>query len=183
MPGFGLKPFGVRRPDDVEAFVVPASDGTALFLHDAIIVNGTSDATSGRPQAIRATAGATNRITGVVVGFENDGNPAAAIYRVASTLRTVRAIVHKAQRYAVVSAGTIAATDVSARGNLDHSTAGSAYTGLSGAVMNATEAATATFQLRIHRLISGPGLDIAAAGNVAEVSINIPVDSDDSAGV
>jgi hypothetical protein len=49
--------------------------------------------------------------------------------------------------------------------------------------MNATEAATATFQLRIHRLISGPGLDIAAAGNVAEVSINIPVDSDDSAGV
>jgi hypothetical protein len=54
-------PLGARRlmaDDDVhlEIFDVPASDGTALYIGDAVKSNGTGT-TGGIPQCIRAEAG------------------------------------------------------------------------------------------------------------------------------
>lgn len=49
-------------------YFVAASDATALYVGDPVVITASTD-TTGHAQVTRATAGASNRITGVVVGF------------------------------------------------------------------------------------------------------------------
>lgn len=66
-------------------YYVPATDATALYVGDPVVIVAGSDPT-GHPSVTRATAGASGRITGVVVGFRPSA-PLAASYpaRPAST--------------------------------------------------------------------------------------------------
>lgn len=62
-----------------------ASDyATALFMGDPVIISGTGDA-QGVPGVVLATAGATNRITGVIVGFRPNPSIVALGYIPANT--------------------------------------------------------------------------------------------------
>jgi hypothetical protein len=71
---FGLKPArnarSGRETGGLEMFYVPASDGTALYIGDPVIKNGSADG-AGIAGVVRAAA--TGAITGVVMGFVPDG--------------------------------------------------------------------------------------------------------------
>lgn len=87
---FGMRPVrhknGQPYNGAVRPYFVPASDGTALFVGDPVIKTGSSNTVQvsapgagtfnvgALPSIARATAGTTNRITGVIVGFAGDAN-------------------------------------------------------------------------------------------------------------
>lgn len=63
--------------------VIPAADGTATFIGDAVKLNGSSD--EGYPTVIQAAAG--DPVFGVVTAFEADPDGLGNQYRLASTKR------------------------------------------------------------------------------------------------
>ena len=65
-------------------YSVDTAYATALFMGDPVIISGTGDA-QGVPGVVLATAGATNRITGVIVGFRPNPSIVANGYMPAST--------------------------------------------------------------------------------------------------
>jgi hypothetical protein len=141
-------------------YVVDAADGTAIFIGDAVKqVNTGSDSagesvygmdTEGMMHVVQAAAG--DAILGVVVGFSPNQDSLMTKHRVASTARLVYVVDDPSVVFEVqeVSGGTpLAAADVGLNANLVVN-AGSAVTGLSGMELNnATEATTATLQLKI----------------------------------
>lgn len=95
---FGLKPVrhksGAPYNGAFRKYFVPASDSTALFLGDPVIMTGTANTTEVNghapgtlPVVTRHTAGA-NPMTGVVVGVESVDR-GDLVYRAASTARVV----------------------------------------------------------------------------------------------
>jgi hypothetical protein len=70
------------------SYVVPASDGTALFVGDLVKLSATGDATTGLRGVVQAAAG--DAVVGVVVGMEVDPTDLnTPQYRAASTRRVV----------------------------------------------------------------------------------------------
>lgn len=57
-------------------YFVPATDANAMFIGDPVVIVAGSDAPNGFASVTLATPGASNRITGVVVGFR-PGTPFA----------------------------------------------------------------------------------------------------------
>ena len=70
----GFKPFrymsGAPYNGAFTKYVVPASDGTALFVGDVVKADTAGDLATGLRGCARGTAGAA--MVGVVVGFEPD---------------------------------------------------------------------------------------------------------------
>jgi hypothetical protein len=157
------------------SYTVPASDGTALFIGDPVIVAGTSDAL-GQPTITRATAAGGAYITGVVVGFEPNRGDLTAIHRAASTLRTVYvaddpAILYEIQEDAV--GGALAVTSVGQNADLIAGT-GSTVTGKSAFQLDTSTAATTnTLQLRIERFAPREENEVGVANAKVWVSINL----------
>lgn len=158
-------------------YYVPATDSTALFIGDPVIIAGDGDA-NGVPTCTRATAGSAGRITGVVVGFEPTG-PFPAKYRAASTAMYVLvaddpALLFEIQEDGV--GGNLAATNIGQ--NIDLiAGSGSTTTGFSGFLADSSTAATtATLQLRIIGL--SQRID-NAIGSYAKwlVAINLPTET------
>lgn len=158
-------------------YIAPASYATDLFIGDPVVVSGTASAgTSGGayPQIARATAGATNQITGVIVGFE----PTPAIvdtgYGAASTLRKVYvaddpALLFEIQEDATGNAVELA--EVGLNANLAAGT-GSTYTKRSGFELDSSSAAAdATFQLTIRSFVDR--VDNTAASDDAKLLVTI----------
>jgi hypothetical protein len=154
---FGLRPVryksGAPYNGAFNVYNVPASDGTALFIGDPVIIAGSGDA-DGVPTVTRSAAGA--RITGVVVGFAPV--PGAVIdtaikvgYRAASTNDYVLvaddpALLFEANEDGV--GGFLAVTDIG--NNVDLiAGAGSTYTKLSGYMLDSSTKATTTNGVRI----------------------------------
>lgn len=81
---FGLRPLN-HAAGCVQMCVIPASDGTATFVGDAVKLHGSEDTTDNAPTVIQAAAG--NVIYGVIVGFEPDYTNLSSKYRLASTRR------------------------------------------------------------------------------------------------
>lgn len=88
----GLRPYrymsGAPYNGAFTTYVVPAADGTALFVGDPVKLYTAGDDTTGLRCVIQAAAG--DALVGVVVGFEAD--PAdlnTPVYRRASTRRVV----------------------------------------------------------------------------------------------
>lgn len=77
---FGLKPvkhlMGAPWNGKVNTYYVPVGNSTAMFVGDAVVSDGTADATGKFPGITQATAGAN--IRGVVVGFGD--NPYTMIH-------------------------------------------------------------------------------------------------------
>jgi hypothetical protein len=167
---------GAARP-----YCVLASDSTALFIGDPVVKTGSANTTfiNGHlpgtlPTVARATAGAANQITGVVVAVEP--NTADSLtYRAASTLRVVYVaddpeLVFQCQDD---GAGTVAADLVGLNANVVYTHAGSTATGRSGAEINgATWASDATFQFTLQGLARREGNEIADFATW-EVTINL----------
>jgi len=131
-------------------YYVPATDSTALFIGDPVIIAGDGDA-NGVPTVTRATAGSAGRITGVVVGFQPTA-PFPAKYRAASTAMYVLVADDPALLFEVQensSGATLAATNIGQNVDLA-SGSGSTATGFSGfQIASSTAATTATLQCRI----------------------------------
>lgn len=132
----------------------PATDATALFIGDPVIIAGSADG-DGTPTVTRATAAGAGRITGVVVGFEPSAAINAAGYGAASTGFYVLVcddpnVLYEIQEDSV--GGALAATSVGLNADLI-AASGSSATKQSGFMLDSSTAATtATLQLRIVQL-------------------------------
>lgn len=171
--------FGRPYNGQCNLYMAPATYATALFVGDPVIITGTADA-DGIPEVNVATAGATNKITGVIVGFR----PTQAtdpVYGPASTLRYIWVsddpfLIYECQ--ANVTAA-VAATDIGTNINLIAGS-GSTVTGFSGWQANTTSMASdATYQMTIERLVPRPdnAIDTTAYAKL-ELSINLSQKND-----
>lgn len=192
---FGLKPVrymsGAPYNGAVNAYFVPSSDSTALFIGDPVIKTGTSNTTAQKeyqpgmlPVVTRATAATANAVTGVIVSVEHVTHE-SAVYREASTDRIVYVaddpdIVFQIQDDA---AATLAATDVGGNANIALDTAGSTVTGLSGAELDASAiATTAAHQLTILRLANVQNNELGDNA-IWEVRLNNHTEINGAAGI
>jgi len=156
----------------------PATDSTALFIGDPVIIAGSADA-DGVPTATRATAASAGRITGVVVGFQPDATLNAAGYGAASTAFYVLvaddpALLFEIQEDSV--GGALAATSVGLNADLI-AASGSTTTKASGFMLDSSTAATtATLQLRIVELQRRADNEIGTNAKWL-VAINLPTET------
>lgn len=170
---FGLIPIKNAPFNEIPKnyYYIPSSYATALFIGDPVVKTGTSNTvavtTAGRlfnpgslPEINKATAGDTNKITGVIIGFLANPSDLSKNYNPASTERIAIVADSPLQEFEIQeeSAGSpLAATSVGLNANLVYAESGSTATGLSGAELDTTTPATdATFQLKILRLVDAP---------------------------
>lgn len=178
----GLRPIrhknGAPYNGACSLYYVPSSDGTALYLGDAVIVNGTAH-TDGTPIAVKASASTASTaayITGVVVGFKPDPDNLTYTYRPASTARYMYVaddpdIVFECQEDSV--SGALAITAVSTNIDLILGT-GSTVTGLSGTeIDSSTTGSGATHQIKLLRPVYRPDNVAVSAYCNWEVMINL----------
>lgn len=176
----GLRPVryrsGAPYNGACNTYSVPASDGTALFVGDPVIIAGSADA-NGVPTITRATAAGGAYISGVVVGFEPLRTDLSVISRVASTLRNVfvaddPSLIYEIQEDAI--GGALAVTDVGLNVDLIATQAGSTTTGKSGwSADTSTKATTNTLQLRIEGFVQREDNEVGVANAKILVSINL----------
>lgn len=164
----------------IRTYYVPATDATAIYIGDPVIIAGGAD-TAGVPTATLATAGATNRITGVCVGIRPGGNRTLIPprYRAASVAEYILvaddpALLFEGQEDSVGGALTAASTDL----NIDLvSGAGSAFTGQSGWQLDSSTAAVgATLQMRLVELQRRADNEFGANAKWL-VAINLPTET------
>jgi hypothetical protein len=140
-------------------YYVPATDATAIYPGDPVIIAGDGDA-AGNPTVTLATA-ASGRITGVMVGIRPGGNNTLIPpkYRAASTAEYILVadepdLLFEAQEDGV--GGSLAATNIGQNISLIAGN-GNSYTGLSGWMIDSSTAATTnTLQMRIIGLVQRP---------------------------
>lgn len=180
----GLRPVAHRNgaPYNGAAtrYYVPASDGTALYIGDPVVVGGTADA-NGIMSVVKATAAGGAYMLGPVVAVDpvegaGAGGRDSTVYRAASTERYVWVaddpdLVFEIQEDAV--GGALAVADVGLNADWIAGT-GSAITGLSGAMLDtSTKATTATLQLRILGFSQRVDNEVGVANAKVRVSINL----------
>lgn len=177
---FGLKPVryasGAPYNGAAKEYFVPASDGTALFIGDPVVLAGSADAGLTAAAVTRATAGSAGRITGVVVGFRPSDSIIANGYRLASTEAYVLVaddpdLLFEIQDDSV--GGALAAADIGLNADLIAAT-GNTFTKRSGFMLDtSTKATTATLQLRIESIVNRADVEVGATSK-ALVRINLP---------
>lgn len=174
---FGLRPVanrsGAPYNGSPRLYIVPASDGTALYIGDPVKLASTGDATGKYPGVIAAATG--DVVTGIVVGFQPLPTNLELRYRAASTLRYVYVVDDPDVLFEIqeINSGT-ALTTAAVGLNADFAAGGggSTVTGFSGFVLNnATEATTNTLDLKIHALVNRENNDLGLAAKWL-VSIN-----------
>ncbi len=192
---FGLRPVkklnsGVNSAG-VNAYYVPSTYGTALFIGDVVVKTGTANTAAFQgmdagtlPEINKITAGTGNACTGVIVGFGVSTDQSKA-YNPASTERIVYVLDDVGTEFEVMDdgSGALAAVDVGTNFNLIITTAGSTTSGLSGTMLNATSTATtATLQLTLLRLAPIPGNSLGVNA-VWRVRLNNHTESVNTAGI
>lgn len=168
----GLKLVGSLRGGEPACRTVniPAADGTAVFVGDAVKLEGTGT-TDGRATVIQAAAG--NAIYGVVVGLKPREAALSAVHRPASTSVDVVVCVDPDAIYEIQvddDSYTFAATDVGLNANLLVGS-GNTTSGASGMELDASSLnTTATLQLKVLNLVARAGNDL---GDFAKVLVKI----------
>lgn len=185
----GLRPArhanGSPWAGELRPYFVPATDATALFIGDPVILAGAAD-DNGIPTATRATAGATNRITGTVVGFVPSPTIVAAGYRLASTAEYVLVadgteLLYEVQEDAI--SGALPLTAVGQNADLIAG-AGNAGTKLSGFQLDSSTAGTgATLQVRIVEFVQRADNEPGNANAKVLVRFNLPTEAGIASGV
>ena len=193
---FGLRPVkklnsGVNNAG-VNAYYIPSSYGTALFIGDVVVKTGTANTAAflgmdagTLPEINKITAGTGNACTGVIVGFSVLQTDQSKAYNPASTERIAYVLDDIGTEFEVQDdgSGALAAVDVGTNFNLIITTAGSTVTGLSGTMLNATSTATtATLQLTILRLAPIPG-NALCVNAIWRVRLNNHTESVNTAGI
>lgn len=158
-------------------YYVGTGDANNLFIGDPVLVSGDGDA-NGVPGVVLATAGATNYITGAIVGIPKlASNELFTGYRAASTAGYVLVaddpdLIFEIQEDSV--GGALAATALSSNADLV-SGSGSTYTNTSGWQLDSSTAGTgSTKQLRILSIEQRPD---NALGTNAKVLVEINLHS------
>lgn len=182
---------------DKNYYYIPSSYATALFIGDPVVKTGTSNtanvvaggrtyAAGSLPEINKATAGDGNAITGVIIGFLPNFDDTSKAFRPASIEAIAIVADNPAQRFEIQeeTAGTpLAATSVGLNANLVYAESGSTVTGMSGAELDtSTPATTATFQLKIKRLIDRADNAIGQHAKW-EVIINNHTEANNTAGI
>lgn len=176
---FGLLPVrhknGAPYNGAATVYNVPASDGTALYIGDPVIIAGSADA-NGVATVQRAAAGA--RITGIVVGFAPvpGASTDTAIkvgHRAASTNDYVLVcddvtVIFEATEDA--AGGALAVADVGLNLDLVAGT-GSAYTKRSGYMLDSSTKATTAAGVRLEGMSQRVGNVIGSTDTVWLVTI------------
>jgi len=160
-------------------YFVPATDATAIFIGDPVIIAGDGD-TAGTPTVTLATA-ATGRITGVCVGIRPGGNNTLIPprYRAASTAEYIIVadgpdVLYEVQEDGI--GGSLAATNIGQNISLIAGS-GNTTTGQSGWMIDSSTAAvTATLQMRIIGLENRIGNDIGTTAKWL-CAINLPTET------
>jgi hypothetical protein len=178
---YGLRPIfeadGSPWSGTCTEYFVPATDATALYVGDPVVIAGSADA-DGVPTVTRATAASAGRITGAVVGFRPSATIIANGYRAASTGEYVLVADGPNLTYTIAEdsvGGALAATSVGLNADLIAGT-GNRAAGSGFLLDSSTAATTATLQLRILGLNKTVGGEI---GNYAQwyVRINLPTET------
>lgn len=177
----GLRPVryasGAPYNGAANMYHVPASDSTALFVGDPVIVAGSADA-NGVPTATRATAAGGSLWTGVVVGIVPSPT-VTTMYRPASTAAYILVaddpnLLFEIQEDAV--GGAMAAADVGLNVDFVAGT-GSTVTGKSGFQADtSTKATTNTLQMRVVGFVQRPDNEIGANAKIL-VRNNLPTET------
>lgn len=180
---FGLLPYrdSAGRPftGQGKLYYVPASDGTALYPGDPVIIAGSADA-DGIPSVTRATAAGGSYLLGAVIAVEPTLGAGAngrdsTVYRAASTERYVWVADDPNTEFLIQEdavGGALAAADVGLNADLIAGTANATY-GQSGWQLDtSTKATTNTLQLRILGFAQKVGNEIGANAKV-RVKINL----------
>lgn len=156
----------------ISRYFIPSTDGTAVYVGDAVKLAGSSDTDGTAPTVALAAAG--DSICGIVVGFafNPDNLNSSGLYRAASTNRYVFVADDPDQLFEVeASNGTPAVTDVGLNVDLAIGTP-NATTGQSGAYVDfGTEATTSTLTFKIRRFSPRVDNEVGASAKLI-VSIN-----------
>lgn len=168
-------PFGFRPLNNaaglVHLCVIPASDGTATFVGDAVKLHGSEDTVDNAPTVIQAAAG--NVIYGVIAGFEPDPTNLSLKYRTASTRRLAYVVpAYPHIEFEVQADEAMTAGD---SGNYADITVGSGSTTTGRSAMEldiSTKGATGQLQILRPSRVVGETFDTAAAGTRMVVSFN-----------
>lgn len=166
------------------AYTARSDYATALFIGDPVVKSGLADAT-GRPGCVLATAGATNGITGVVVGFEDAASMQLG-YGAASTQRTVLVADDPNLLFEIQEDSVGAATALADVGlNVDLvAAAGSTANRTSGWMADSsTKAVGATLQLKIVGFQERADVEPAVAKSKLLVKINLHTEAPNTAGL
>lgn len=160
----------------VNAYSVPASDATALYVGDPVKLVGTSQTINGTVYADVAQAATGDVIVGVIVAVQPNSFESPT-YRPASSQRVV--LVHDDPNALFeiqdISTGTpLTIADIGLNVNFTYGAGGSTATGLSGAVVdNTTEATTNTLALKIVGFVNRPDNDAANAEASKKLQVRI----------
>jgi len=142
---------GETANGSLNRYYVDPAYATAVFIGDPVILSGSADA-QGVPGVVVATQGATNRITGVVVGFDPTPGIVALGYRAASTAGYVLVDDNPMTEFEIQEdsvGGALAVASVGLNCDLI-SAAGNAFIRRSGWMLDSSTAGTgATLQVRI----------------------------------
>lgn len=196
----GLRPIRHRNGAPYNAganpYYIASSYATALFVGDPVIkvaagsnpaavtAPGAGEFAIGTlPQIEKATAGATNRITGVIVGFAADADDLTKQYNPASTERVAFVCDDPDIIFEIQANGAIPAASMGLNANLTFATAGDPQTGYSGVQLDsASPAADATFQTLIMRAVNRANNDTTLTNAKLEVLINLHTQNPGSSG-
>lgn len=197
---FGLRPVrhrnGAPYNGAVNPYYIPSSYMTALFIGDPVIKTGTSNTAfvsaagvgdfeiGTLPEINKATAGATNRVTGVIVGFAPLPNDLTKQYNPSATERVALVCDDPDMIFEIQSDGALSAAQISLNAVFIFTNAGSTVSGLSGVELDSgtttAPAADATYQMMIQRAANFPGNDVTAAYCKVEVVLSNHTESSGS---
>lgn len=173
---FGLRPVRHRNGAPYNGagnvYHVASTDTQVIAPGDPVIVTGTADA-NGIPTVARATAGATNRITGVMLSLADGAGTVlqdAGVTTTASTSQYILVADDPDLVFHCQASAGLAVTDISSNADL---TSAAASGGKSQWEIDSTTYGTgATLQVRVLRLALLPNNAIGTNG-IAEVMINL----------
>lgn len=182
----GLRPIrhqsGAPYNGSGSLYHVAVGDAQVIAPGDPVIITGTAD-TNGIPTVTRATAGATNRITGVMISITNGEGGITfdtALETVTLTDQFILVEDDPDVVYAAQMSAAFAVTAISSTANLLAAASVSAKS--QWEVNSAAVAVGVTGQVQILRLVRDPGNEVGANAMV-EVRINLPTLVADGAGV
>jgi hypothetical protein len=178
---FGLRPIGTANGQPytgaARVYSIPAGDGTAVFIGDAVKLVGTGQIINGSPYTDVAIAATGDVFVGAVIGVL-PATRDSLTYRAASTQRLLLVaddpdLLFEAQQR---NAGTaLNVNDIGLNANIQV-VAGSTVTGYSATVVDTTGPATTnTLDVKIMGIVDDPANDIGASASAGTAASRLLV--------
>ena len=174
---FGFQPVAPPLPGQIKTCYISTTSGVAWGVGDPVDLLGTGDTAGFYPEVCLATAGATNPIYGVILGFVPTIDTLYTPYRAASTARYCFVCVDPLMEYEIQAGATVLGATTIGLNAVLKSGSVNAYTGISGWYMDSGDttapSANATYQLLIMGAANRPNNDITQAYAVWRVQISL----------